>query len=52
MGAALLENPERIHDILTTLVRSVSIPVTCKIRILPDVSIILHFQYTFIGFLK
>jgi len=38
MGAALLENPEKIHDILTTLVKSVSIPVTCKIRILPDVS--------------
>ena len=54
MGAALLNNPERIREvggiihmccipllvqILTTLVAGVStIPVTCKIRILPSVS--------------
>ncbi|XP_078607948.1 tRNA-dihydrouridine(20) synthase [NAD(P)+]-like [Branchiostoma floridae x Branchiostoma japonicum] len=35
MGAALLSNPEKIKQILTTLVNGVSIPVTCKIRILP-----------------
>ncbi|XP_078688741.1 tRNA-dihydrouridine(20) synthase [NAD(P)+]-like [Branchiostoma floridae x Branchiostoma belcheri] len=35
MGAALLSNPEKIRQILTTLVNGVSIPVTCKIRILP-----------------
>ncbi|XP_046568516.1 LOW QUALITY PROTEIN: tRNA-dihydrouridine(20) synthase [NAD(P)+]-like [Haliotis rubra] len=35
MGAALLSNPEKIKEILTTLVSGLSIPVTCKIRILP-----------------
>ncbi|KAG0586632.1 hypothetical protein KC19_2G105100 [Ceratodon purpureus] len=34
MGAALLGKPELIHDILTTLRRNLSIPVTCKIRLL------------------
>lgn len=34
MGAALLTNPELIHDILTTLKRNLDIPVTCKIRLL------------------
>lgn len=34
MGAALLSKPELIHDILTTLRRNLSIPVTCKIRLL------------------
>ncbi|XP_028754568.1 tRNA-dihydrouridine(20) synthase [NAD(P)+]-like [Neltuma alba] len=34
MGAALLTKPEAIHDILTTLRRNLSIPVTCKIRLL------------------
>ncbi|XP_054809434.1 uncharacterized protein LOC129311270 isoform X2 [Prosopis cineraria] len=34
MGAALLTKPEVIHDILTTLKRNLSIPVTCKIRLL------------------
>eukprot|EP00249_Psilotum_nudum_P015607 c25424_g1_i1 orf=352-1401(-) len=34
MGAALLTRPEIIHDILTTLKRNLSIPVTCKIRLL------------------
>ncbi|KAJ7564231.1 hypothetical protein O6H91_02G008500 [Diphasiastrum complanatum] len=34
MGAALLSKPELINDILTTLKRNLSIPVTCKIRLL------------------
>ncbi|KAM7251765.1 hypothetical protein ACFE04_023648 [Oxalis oulophora] len=34
MGAALLNKPELIHDILTTLKRNLDIPVTCKIRLL------------------
>lgn len=37
MGAALLSNPDKIEAILKTLVAGVSIPVTCKIRILPPV---------------
>ena len=36
MGAALLTQPEKIVSILTSLVASVNIPVTCKIRILPN----------------
>ncbi|KAF7809503.1 tRNA-dihydrouridine(20) synthase [NAD(P)+]-like isoform X1 [Senna tora] len=34
MGSALLSKPELIHDILTTLKRNLSTPVTCKIRLL------------------
>lgn len=34
MGAALLRDPERLADILRTLRRNLSIPVTCKIRLL------------------
>ena len=30
MGAALLQQPEKVRDILTTLVKGVKIPVTCK----------------------
>ncbi|XP_033982840.1 tRNA-dihydrouridine(20) synthase [NAD(P)+]-like [Trematomus bernacchii] len=37
MGAALLSDPDKIVAILRTLVTGVSIPVTCKIRILPTV---------------
>ncbi|XP_035769364.1 tRNA-dihydrouridine(20) synthase [NAD(P)+]-like [Neolamprologus brichardi] len=37
MGAALLSDPDKIEAILRTLVTGVSIPVTCKIRILPSV---------------
>lgn len=33
MGAALAANIENAKEILTTLVTSLSIPVTCKIRI-------------------
>ena len=36
MGSALLTQPEKAEKILKTLVEGVSIPVTCKIRILPD----------------
>lgn len=35
MGAALLSDPDRVEAILSALVRGVSIPVTCKIRLLP-----------------
>lgn len=36
MGSALLTQPEKIKAILTKLVATVKIPVTCKIRILPE----------------
>jgi len=36
MGAALLSQPEKITAILTKLVSSVKIPVTCKIRVFRD----------------
>lgn len=36
MGAALLAYPDKISAILRALVAAVKIPVTCKIRILPD----------------
>lgn len=36
MGAALLNDPERVRAILTTLVQGVKVPVTCKIRLLPS----------------
>ena len=35
MGAALLSDPDRVSAILSALVRGVSLPVTCKIRLLP-----------------
>lgn len=38
MGAALLSQPDKVVDILTKLKAAVSIPVTCKIIIFPDVS--------------
>lgn len=43
MGAALLRDPERLRDILSTLKRNLNIPVTCKVRLLetPDKSIAL-----------
>ncbi|XP_037077792.1 tRNA-dihydrouridine(20) synthase [NAD(P)+]-like [Pollicipes pollicipes] len=34
MGAALLQQPEKVKSILTTLVKGANIPVTCKIRLL------------------
>ncbi|XP_076648716.1 dihydrouridine synthase 2 [Halictus rubicundus] len=36
MGAALLQEPETATNILKTLVDNLNIPVTCKIRVLPD----------------
>lgn len=36
MGAALLQHPETAASILKTLVDNLNIPVTCKIRVLPD----------------
>lgn len=36
MGSALLKKPEKVSEILTTLVSNLSIPVTCKIRVLND----------------
>lgn len=36
MGAALLTQPEKVKAILTTLVKGLNIPVTCKIRLLKD----------------
>ncbi|KAM6937850.1 tRNA-dihydrouridine(20) synthase [NAD(P)+]-like [Xenentodon cancila] len=36
MGAALLSDPDKIEAILRKLVTGVSVPVTCKIRILPS----------------
>eukprot|EP00112_Aurelia_sp_Birch-Aquarium-sp1_P007180 Seg1782.14 transcript_id=Seg1782.14/GoldUCD/mRNA.D3Y31 product=tRNA-dihydrouridine protein_id=Seg1782.14/GoldUCD/D3Y31 len=37
MGAALLQKPDIVKEILTTLVNGVGKPVTCKIRILPTI---------------
>ncbi|KAJ8884262.1 hypothetical protein PR048_016119 [Dryococelus australis] len=36
MGAALLTQVEKAQEILKTLVQGIKVPVTCKIRILPD----------------
>ncbi|ALC49283.1 CG1434 [Drosophila busckii] len=36
MGAALLSQPDKAAHILSTLCSELDIPVTCKIRILPD----------------
>jgi len=38
MGAALLEKPELIKDILSTLVRNINKPITCKIRLKSEIS--------------
>nr|CAD7594079.1 unnamed protein product [Timema genevievae] len=38
MGSALLSQPEKAQNILTTLVRGTKVPVTCKIRILPQLA--------------
>jgi tRNA-dihydrouridine synthase len=37
MGCALLINPDNVRSILSTLVENLSIPVTCKIRLLDSV---------------
>jgi len=36
MGSALLDHPDKVKDILKTLVQNLSIPVSCKIRCLPS----------------
>ncbi|XP_042897398.1 tRNA-dihydrouridine(20) synthase [NAD(P)+]-like isoform X2 [Parasteatoda tepidariorum] len=36
MGAALLTKPDKVKAILSTLTEGLSCPVTCKIRILPE----------------
>ncbi|CAI5730809.1 unnamed protein product [Hyaloperonospora brassicae] len=36
MGAALLQKPEVACDIVRTLRRNLNIPISCKIRLLPD----------------
>lgn len=33
MGAALLTQPEKAQQILSTLVQNINIPITCKIRV-------------------
>jgi len=38
MGAALLCKPDTVHEILTTLVRNLPVPVTCKIRLRESVA--------------
>jgi tRNA-dihydrouridine synthase 2 len=38
MGAALLRTPDVACDILQTLRRNLSVPITCKIRLLPSVA--------------
>lgn len=43
MGAALLSQPDNVKEILTTLVNGLSIPVTCKIRLLPTLEETLGF---------
>ncbi|KAK6983536.1 tRNA-dihydrouridine(20) synthase [NAD(P)+]-like protein [Biomphalaria glabrata] len=37
MGAALLTQQDKVKSILTTLVNGLDVPVTCKIRVLPDI---------------
>lgn len=38
MGAALLSQPQKAIDILRKLIETVTIPITCKIRVLPDLN--------------
>jgi tRNA-dihydrouridine synthase 2 len=38
MGAALLKKPEIVKDILSTLKRNLNNPITCKIRLLDNIS--------------
>jgi tRNA-dihydrouridine synthase 2 len=43
MGAALLSAPENARQILTTLTRSLSLPITCKLRMLKTVEETIQF---------
>jgi len=36
MGAALLTQPEKVRNIITTLVKGCSLPITAKIRLRPQ----------------
>eukprot|EP00008_Paramoeba_atlantica_P010614 CAMPEP_0201475666 /NCGR_PEP_ID=MMETSP0151_2-20130828/1044_1 /ASSEMBLY_ACC=CAM_ASM_000257 /TAXON_ID=200890 /ORGANISM="Paramoeba atlantica, Strain 621/1 / CCAP 1560/9" /LENGTH=333 /DNA_ID=CAMNT_0047855817 /DNA_START=54 /DNA_END=1055 /DNA_ORIENTATION=- len=36
MGAALLKKPQIVKDIVSTLVRNINLPISCKIRVLPE----------------
>lgn len=36
MGAALLSTPDILLDILRALLRNINLPISCKIRMLPD----------------
>lgn len=38
MGAALLSYPDKACAILSAVISAVNIPVTCKIRVLPDIN--------------
>lgn len=38
MGAALLNKPDKIEAILTTLTKNIKKPITCKIRLLQKVN--------------
>jgi tRNA-dihydrouridine synthase 2 len=42
MGAALLSTPDLLIDILRALLRETSLPVSCKIRLLPEQPSTLH----------
>ncbi len=42
MGAGLLSSPQTVKDILSTLVRNLDVPVTCKIRLLDTEMETLH----------
>uniref|UniRef100_A0A7S4P623 tRNA-dihydrouridine synthase n=1 Tax=Paramoeba aestuarina TaxID=180227 RepID=A0A7S4P623_9EUKA len=37
MGAALLKKPETVEDIVKTLSRNINLPISCKIRCLPEI---------------
>lgn len=43
MGAALMSQPEKAKAILTLLVQNLKVPVTCKIRVFPNVDDTLNF---------
>eukprot|EP01064_Diplonema_japonicum_P034243 TRINITY_DN7038_c4_g1_i1.p1 TRINITY_DN7038_c4_g1~~TRINITY_DN7038_c4_g1_i1.p1 ORF type:complete len:403 (+),score=118.75 TRINITY_DN7038_c4_g1_i1:57-1211(+) len=42
MGAALLTDPDKVKAILSNLSKNLSIPVSCKIRLLEDKTAMLH----------
>lgn len=42
MGAALLSTPDLLLSILRALLKNTSVPISCKIRLLPDQPATLH----------